>query len=60
MPAAIFVRTPVPEMSFETVTVPVRLICSVASLTTAPLPSDPVAPPAPTLRTPAEIVVVPL
>jgi len=47
-------------MALATVSAPVRLNCRVASFVVAPVPSAPVAPPAPTLSVPAEIVVVPL
>ena len=36
-----------------------RLICRVALSTTAPVPRVPTVPPAPTLKVPAEMVVVP-
>ena len=59
MPAPAWVTAPVPEISLETVKASDRLNCSVALLTTAPVPSVPAVPPAPTLSVPAEIVVVP-
>ena len=59
VPVPSLVSAPVPEMSLAMVRVSVRLICRVALLTTAPVPRVPVAPPAPTLSVPAEMVVMP-
>jgi len=50
------VSAPVPEMLLAIVMSSDRLSCRVALFTTSPLPSVPAAP---TLRMPAEIVVVP-
>ena len=59
VPAASLVSAPVPEMSLAMVTAFERLICRVALSTTAPVPRVPMVPPAPTLKVPEEIVVVP-
>ena len=47
-------------MLLASVRLPVRLICSVPLLLTAPVPSVPAAPPLPTSKVPAEMVVAPL
>ena len=54
------VRPPEPLMLLASVRLPVRLICSVPLLLTAPVPSVPAAPPLPTSKVPAEMVVAPL
>ena len=50
----------VPLIALATVIASDRLNVSVALLVTAPVPSVPAVPPAPTCRVPAEIVVMPL
>jgi len=55
------VRVPDPEMPLGATIVSLRLKASVepAAIDTAPLPSEPVAPPLPTWSVPAEMVVSP-
>ena len=59
VPVPTWVSAPVPEMTLATVTASERLKARVPLSVTAPVPSVPVVPPAPTCRVPAEIVVVP-
>ncbi len=60
MPAPACFRFPVPLIALLTVSALLRSNTSAALLVTAPVPSVPAVPPAPTCSVPALIVVVPL
>ena len=60
VPAPACTRLPLPLITLATVNALLRLNLSVALSVTAPVPSVPAAPPAPTSRVPALTVVVPV
>ena len=60
VPEASLVNVPAPEITPLTIELPVLLKINAVLFTTLPEPKAPVAPPAPTCKVPALILVVPL